>query len=279
MTPPPKICTLCARDCSAIPRVKDAHGNYICKDCEQARAASKLTPRSPGPSDGVAIEPDRPTSRGVCPSCFRPLPPDTGVCVSCATGLNRKPSPDGSGPTCQKCGYDLTGARSLICPECGTTQRPQSRKNLDMSRQVIRDAYVKPVLTLIIGLMLIVAFQFAIGRQEAIPQVLIAVVVQSLVGLVIFWICSLIWIGFDEPFHINVLRLLAIYAISWAALLVAASLPPLLCSAIIFVPAGIFVLLHKKMLDLDLADAALVAVFTGIVWVAVFVVILGQTYL
>ena len=132
---------------------------------------------------------------------------------------------------------------------------------------------------LIIGLMLIVAFQFAIGRQEAIPQVLIAVVVQSLVGLVIFWICSLIWIGFDEPFHINVLRLLAIYAISWAALLVAASLPPLLCSAIIFVPAGIFVLLHKKMLDLDLADAALVAVFTGIVWVAVFVVILGQTYL
>jgi len=53
------------------------------------------------------------------------------------------------------------------------------------------------------------------------------------------------------------------------------SLPPLFCSAIIFVPAGIFALLHKKMLDLDMPDAALVSVVTGIVWVAVVLVVLS----
>lgn len=272
MTPPAKICKLCSRDCSSVPRVKDAMGNYICKACDDARAAAA------DPGD-ITIEPDRPTKRGVCPSCFRPLPPDTGVCVSCSTGLNRGATPDGSGPTCQKCGYDLTGAKSLICPECGTTQRPRARKDLDMSRHVVRDAYLKPAIAVLCGLAVIIAFQLAIGNKDSIPEVLLAVLIQSVVGFVIFWICSLVWIGFDEPFHLNALRLLGIYSISWAVLLMAAALPPLFCSAIIFIPAAIFALLHKKMLDLDMQDAALVSVITGIVWVAVFVVVLGKAFL
>ncbi len=262
---------LCARDCSGVPRVKDAHGNYVCKACESA-SANAVEP------DDIAIEPDRPTSRGVCPSCFRPLPPDTGVCVSCSTGLNRKPNPDGSGPTCQKCGYDLTGARSLICPECGTTQRPQAKKSLDMSHQVRRDAYLKPAIAMLAGIAAVTIFLASVGMVVSVPSILLAILIQSVVGLLIYWICSVVWIGFDEPFHINVMRLLAIYSISWFALLVTLSLP-FLCAASIFLPTALFALLHKKMLDIDLADAAIVSVITGVVWLAVYVVVFGRIYL
>ena len=246
-------------------------GNYICKSCDDARA-NALDP------DDIALEPDRPTKRGVCPSCFRPLPPDTGVCVSCSAGLNRNASPDGSGPKCQKCGYDLTGAKSLICPECGTTQRPRAKKDLDMSREVVRDAYLKPAIAMLVGFACVILFLVAYGIPESIPSILIAILVQSVVGLAIFWLCSVIWIGFNEPFHINAMRLLAIYSISWTVLLLTLSIP-FLCFASLIVPAVIFMLLHKKMLDLDFPDAALVSVITGFVWIAVFVVVLGKTYL
>ena len=282
MSQTPKTCQICAEDCSDRPRVRDTKGRYYCRACAEAMASPPDTLDRPadidldepiGPDDPVSIEPDRSSSRGVCPSCYRPLPPDTGVCVTCSQAT--KPRKGDAAPTCQKCGYDLTGARSLICPECGTTQSRQRAKNIDMSREVVRDAYLKPAIALILGLTAIIAFQFAIGNSNSIPEVLLAVLVQSVVGLVIFWICSVVWIGFDEPFHINVIRLLGIYSISWAVLLMAMSLPPLFCSAIIFVPAGIFALLHKKMLDLDMPDAALVSVVTGIVWVAVVLVVLS----
>ncbi|MFI4898743.1 MAG: hypothetical protein ACIARR_13080 [Phycisphaerales bacterium JB059] len=277
----PKTCQLCGEDCGRRPRVKDSHGRYYCAPCakQAARASGDRPAQIDLDDDSITIEPETRTSRGVCPSCLRPLPPDTGVCVSCSTGLNRNPSPDGSGPKCQKCGYDLTGARSLICPECGTKQSPTLARRNEHSRAIVRDAYLKPALALVLGLAFIIVFQLLIEQANAIPTVLLAILIQSVVGLVIFWICSLAWIGFDEPFHMNVLRLLAIYAISWSALLVASSLPPLLCSAILFVPAGIFALLHKKMLDLEMQDALLVSVITGIVWAVVFIILLGQAYL
>lgn len=281
MPPPPssRICQLCGEDCTRRPRVKDSHGRYYCAPCAQraARATDDQPAQLELDDDSIEIGPETRTSRGVCPSCHRPLPPDTGVCVSCTESY--RPRSNASSPVCRKCGYDLTGARSLICPECGTKQTAKLARSMDTSRQLKLDTYAKPAIALAVALAFIVAFQFIIEQQDAIPTVLLAILIQSVVGLVVFWVCSLAWIGFDEPFHMNILRLLSIYAISWAALLVAASLPPLLCSAILFVPAGIFALLHKKMLDLEMQDALLVAVITGMVWAVVFIILLGQAYL
>ncbi len=142
-----------------------------------------------------------------------------------------------------------------------------------MSREVIRDAYLKPAIAMVLGFVAVTVYLLAYGAPDMIPSTLLAILIQSAVGLAIFWICSVVWIGFDEPFRINVMRLLAIYSISWTILLIALSLP-FLCTVSVIVPAIIFTLLHKKMLDLDFPDAVLVSVITGAVWIFVFVVIL-----
>lgn len=271
-------CKLCARDCSGIPHVRDKSGRCVCEACCRTVNAGRSPQSAPDhDAEAIELEPDQPSSRGVCPSCFRPLPPDTGRCVSCSSELRLSARPDISIPTCQKCGYDLTGAKSLICPECGTTQRPRP-KNHNLSHHVVRDAYLKPVIATVCGLAAVVLFLVAYGSPESIPSTLLAILVQSAVGLAIFWVCSLIWIGFDEPFHFNALRLLAIYSISWTVLLLTLAIP-FVCFPALLAPAILFVLLHKKMLDLDFPDAALVATITGIVWIAVYLVILGKTYL
>ncbi len=126
MTIQPKTCQICAEDCSDRPRVKDSRGRYYCRACAQSAASSSNLhelpqdffdnppdePNDDPDAEALDIEPDRPASRGVCPSCFRPLPPDTGVCATCSTA-NKRGAGSGA-PTCQKCGYDLTGATSLI---------------------------------------------------------------------------------------------------------------------------------------------------------------------
>jgi len=101
-----KSCSVCGMDVSNKPRVKDAQGRYLCKECfDKAKAAVErrnATPPAPaakaGGKDQVDLadnsflldmgKKDSVSQSGTkpCPECARPLNPNATVCVGC--GLN-----------------------------------------------------------------------------------------------------------------------------------------------------------------------------------------------
>ncbi len=104
---PQKICMVCGEDCSNRPRTKDPKGRYYCKPCfelarrrYQKKAAARARSRAPAPPDAhgqpyvltepapeskQAPVPSRPSA--ACPSCGRPLPPNTKICVNCGVNV------------------------------------------------------------------------------------------------------------------------------------------------------------------------------------------------
>ena len=105
--PPQKICVICRDDCSDRPRTKDSKGRYYCKPCyeralkryqEKKAAAARRQRQQPAPevrADLIGLEDDvaaadqptqAPAPGAVCPSCDRPLPSDSKICVEC--GIN-----------------------------------------------------------------------------------------------------------------------------------------------------------------------------------------------
>jgi membrane associated rhomboid family serine protease len=105
--PPLKICVVCREDCSDRPRTQDSKGRYYCKPCyeralmhyrEKKAAAARGQRQQPAPEvradligltdEGAATsQPPAAAEPGaVCPSCDRPLPAGSKVCVEC--GIN-----------------------------------------------------------------------------------------------------------------------------------------------------------------------------------------------
>lgn len=85
---PAKICIVCGEDCSRRQRVRDAQGNYTCKECVEKRVVAKPTvqpaPRTaPAETDaamaGFDFEP--------CPGCGAPLAGKANICMTC--GYNK----------------------------------------------------------------------------------------------------------------------------------------------------------------------------------------------
>lgn len=95
-----KICTVCGIDVNGRPRVKDAQGRYVCKDCfDKAKAAKSASqpaapaPKSAAPADGdnsflLSMGGAAAATGGMkpCPECGRALNEKAVVCTGC--GLN-----------------------------------------------------------------------------------------------------------------------------------------------------------------------------------------------
>lgn len=100
--PAPKTCTVCGTDVSGKPRVKDAQGRYMCKECfDKARATKGAQDHAAKPRPEAAAKPapladeDNSFLLGIgsssiaaegtapCPECGRALTKNTIVCVGC----------------------------------------------------------------------------------------------------------------------------------------------------------------------------------------------------
>lgn len=226
-----------------------------------------------------------------CPVCFHRFPPRVGVCANCGfdekIGIassrfieaSRQP-PKGHAAqhkpyACSHCGYDMSRAVSLQCPECGNLMPTRAQvMREELSKQTEYEAYHTPAVYLALGLVgaLIVGLA-TMGWPIVVilPSIFIS---QVAVGLMVTYACMFFWIGFDAPFNLNLLRLAAVYAGSICAALLATTLLGW------GIPAfGVFVLvylvLYLHLLDFDFVDAAAVAILNMIVAIAGYAIIPG----
>lgn len=101
-----KSCSVCGMDVSGRPRVKDAQGRYMCKECFDKAKAARDRRKAPPPVPAAASKSDQVdladnsfllgmgkadsvSSQGTkpCPECGRPLAPGAAVCVGCGFNL------------------------------------------------------------------------------------------------------------------------------------------------------------------------------------------------
>lgn len=288
---PAKICVRCGEDCSDRPRVKDALGHYYCQPCAERVRAERNAPTPaaapvPRPDDGpIPLADDAPPATAdaaprECVGCGLILSRDAVICTRC--GLNTRTGlragadgPTGAGRACVKCGYDLAGLKSPRCPECGTLNSPRARRRARDDRDaraVERTEYTKPLIMFAAGLAISSAITAGVGDGvQAILWYLIGYALYVPAGTGAFFVCCLLWIGFDAPMHLTALRLAAVYAVTDAVAGVMGFVPlpiiPML--VVLFTYIGLLM----DLLDLDVQDAVIVAVATSLIQAGVVVVV------
>ncbi len=207
-----------------------------------------------------------------CQNCGLFLPQSTVICTRC--GLNTQTGKVlgtekvvGETRQCIKCGYSLKGLKSMKCPECGTVNSREDRKKAaekKAARDTVRNAYLKPVLMFVVGLTISIAMAASQGAgTEGAIAYLIKYAFYVPTGVVVFFLCCLIWLGFDAPMHLTALRLAGVYAVTDAVTAVVLLVPlPLI---IWLVPLATYVGLLMDVLDLEIQDAVIVGLVTFLV--------------
>ncbi len=310
-TPPPaKVCTRCGQDCAGKPRVRDQQGRYLCKACVERVKAEHAMAASPAPQlaqpappaaasepegfDAFALEPSSDEPKAApCRNCGAPLAEGAVLCVAC--GFNRKlgrtaregdeaaalppPSPAaaqrGRRIRCGRCGYDLRGITGANCPECGASALAPTRRERDAenSAAVAREAYIKPLVYFAVGFGVVSAIELFKGGPTDVLLYAIGYAIQVPIGVAVFWLCCLAWIGFDAPVHLTALRLAGVYALVDLASAIFESVTIPLVGWL--VPLFVYIGLLMELLEMDMQDAVLVAIATFVVKIAIAVFVIS----
>lgn len=226
-----------------------------------------------------------------CPVCFHRYPPRVGVCANCGfdekIGISssrfieasRQP-PKGHSAVhkpyaCPHCGYDMSRAVSLQCPECGHIMPTRAQiMREELAKQTEYEAYHTPAVFLALGLVGALIVGLATMGWPIVVILPSIFIPQVALGLLVTYACMFFWIGFDAPFNLNLLRLAAVYAGSICVALMASTLLGWGIPAFaIFVLAYLVLYLH--LLDFDFVDAAAVAILNMIVAISGYAIIPG----
>lgn len=288
----PKVCIKCGTDCNGKPRTKDNKGRYTCKPCYDTVQASAAVPAEPDGALPIGLVEDAapiPLGLQTCPSCQSSVPHGSAICVQCGYDLVRgkqlvvdtsTPKEESAVPPrqgkCGKCGYSIKELKAPRCPECGTligrlTDRERRAKE---NAETVKWAYLKPIIHLAIGLGGAAIFYSAMGEPELIAMHALKYVIQVPIGVVIFLVCCVLWIGFDAPIHLLLLRLAGVYALVDLSAIFAAFIPVWSVQAAIV--TLVYVGLLAESLDLDMQDAAIVGIVTSGVKIVVTLILMAS---
>ncbi|MDQ7012456.1 MAG: zinc ribbon domain-containing protein [Planctomycetota bacterium] len=298
-----KICGICGEDCSDRPRVKDRHGRYYCKACasERARADDDAAPGVAAGAAGGAVgaaaaaalpeDPDTfeldnadPGARPLpiemldnteptrnCPMCFRSMPRDAKICVSCgydpekgiqsSTKIVKKAGKGWTkrtrGYRCDNCGYDLAGLPEPVCPECGTRVDLSRRARLDeqIRSQTFHMEYKKPMVWFAIGFVIVGIALAVKGEPMGFLGYAILLVMQLPFMLLGLWLCQKTFLGEIGTIPLNTVRIASALALGNAV-------DEILPISFFFITPGMIVYLVVLMdlFDIDLSDAIWAAV-------------------
>lgn len=293
---PAKICIRCGRDCANRPRTKDQLGRYTCREClekaqKQAAApahamrapASPTPPADNGPipladeagagGEGDlmaalladAVKEQAKVTVRPCPNCGNPLRQDAALCLSC--GFN------------PRTGQVMTTkmAKAETVPD-----DPYAAAKEKARRQATKLAvheYVKPALMTVCGVAIAAALYGRTGGSEQVIGYLIGYIISASLAVLAFWLCGLLWLGFDAPISLTALRLLGIAAVAGAARATMWSVFPFF--RLPFLVYIIFYIgLMASLFDMDLEDTILVTIITlavnFFVGVAVMLAVIGM---
>lgn len=165
---------------------------------------------------------------------------------------------------CPNCRYDVRNLNGVTCPECGIKLAPALRR---AERELEARKSLRPLLTRAIVAVLVswaiiagvLALEQAIG---VFPYYLLSYAITIPIGLAVFYGLAMMWFGFDQPFKLLILQLLAIYAISDATRMVVGSFT---FSLIGWIAGAItYLTLLCRWLDLEWPEALAVAVVTAV---------------
>ncbi|HBS29102.1 MAG TPA: hypothetical protein DEB06_06545 [Phycisphaerales bacterium] len=99
------------------------------------------------------------------------------------------------------------------------------------------------------------------------PWYLLGYAVLVPTGILGFYICSWLWIGFDAPFWLTAVRLAAVFAVADCVRLIVEPIP------LLFIPwlisLGVYIGMLAKLLDIEWQEAAVVALVTTGVRIAI----------
>lgn len=234
-----------------------------------------------GESEVVPLAP-QPVEARPCPSCRTVMNPGDVICLACGYDARSRLKHattaivEGEDPAeapkpkrrffepglCGYCGYGLEGLPSGKCPECGQLNS-LSRRDEQLwqdSRQLARDAYLRPLFMFLGGFAAISAILLFRGKPMVILWELAKWACEVPVGVGVFWVCCLTFLGFDAPMRLVALRLAGIYAITDAIYLLLAFQPVWIW------PVGIsglvYIYLLSEELEMERSDAAIVGVLT-----------------
>ncbi len=287
-----KTCGICQEDCSDRPRVKDAKGRYYCKSCAMDRAASHATEEAhlPPPEDDAnpyAIDEGdfgtaAPLPAGMldltdrsspCPACMHSMPPGAKVCVSCGYQVDkgiqtstkvekRKGRP---GYPCEHCGYDLTGLRSTVCPECGKPNNfsRKHRLNTGLTSQMLRDEYRKPAVWFAVGFVAVGIVLAIKGEPLGFVVYAILLAFQLPLMLIGLWLCQKTFLGDIGTPLLNLVRLAGALALGNAV-------DTIIPFGFFFLTPGLIVFwaVLMDLFEIDLRDAIITGIIMGIIKIA-----------
>ena len=214
---------------------------------------------SPGEEDILGLETEEPAVPH--PALARP-PRDPALAAAA-----RKPLP------CTKCGYDLRGLRGGVCPECGTAVKPtplagaqRFQTGVSQSSWLDRSALIWGGIGLAIGLGVYAVLFDPIAGPLVFAVDFVATVV---IGWAVFLICSMLWIGFDQPLRMTVVQLTGAYGF-YAGLGSIAESTPYLGWVIQLIAFVCLLGLLAKLLDIEWRDALILAMASSILkWMLV----------
>jgi len=120
-----------------------------------SRKPLRIEPSGVGPEIGVEPEPARtgpPRTLTACHHCGRPMLSDATLCMGCGHATASRPTSadlaDRPARPCLHCGYDLSGLRASVCPECGKPILRGSRRRA--TQAAVEDARKEWIRSLIV---------------------------------------------------------------------------------------------------------------------------------
>ena len=205
-------------------RFHDKQGRSFCAVCADALRKPKASDPAPE-GDGYALA-DEPKDAGgkgggagpmrdldACPSCGGAMIRRDIICTQC--GFNREMRRQ-----VEKSGHEA-GDGARVAPK---RRRPTTVR--DDVRREHRNAYIKPAVAMAICLPIAMAIWSGVGQSaERVVFQLAVSGVMYVAALVAWFVCSVLWIGFDEPMGMEAVRLGAVCAMTEIARAALSPLP------------------------------------------------------
>lgn len=251
-------------------RFRDKRGRSFCVECARELSRQKAAKAEPhaergGTQDGYALA-DEPKLGGERVGAGPTR--DLSECPSCGGAMIR------SDIICTKCGFNRATGRQVGVSDAAdaaeearaTPERRRLKTVRDDVKRETRNAYIKPAVAIAICLPLAMAIWGGIlGSAEAVVFPLVVFSVMFVVTFVVWFVCSLIWIGFDEPMGMETLRLGAVCSMTEIARAALSPLPNY-WRVQVAVQAGIFMVFVGStmvMMEMDKEDAGMFAVLVS----------------